>query len=756
MISLSLTMLGVAFSDNWSPTPTSFGLMFSGLVYGLIGLSLGLLLWKRPATQVWSNELLIGNWCVLWLNTIARIDTDQASTHIALSAMILVACGWCVHTHMRFWCLTTLAVAVGMVLLPVQSGVAFLTGWLWLWPLGMIFGWRILTSRLAVHQRWSELEEKQLQNNVAMKTMLSSFQMKEEQFRILSDQVPVGVFQTDEAGVLIYTNTAWRRITGTTALEAEETDWTNFLHPEERAIVRLEWHESLQNGDPYDRECRLGNEPANQRWIQVHSCPNYSDNGITFVGVVQEITQRRKAAEAMQRHAETLQAAQENEARQARHLSEVVAQLQEAKREAIQGTRAKSEFLANMSHEIRTPMTAVLGYTDMLLEQTANQPVLQEQLQTIKRNSEYLLEIINDILDLSKVEAGKLEIEQIRCSPRHVVQDVISLMQVRANSKGLQLRKVFDGPFPMSMEADPTRLRQIVLNLLSNALKFTSSGSVTVRLGYEAPSASTSNTGRIRLTVEDTGMGMTSEQLARLFRPFTQADSTTTRQFGGTGLGLTICKRFAELMGGDIFVQSTAGVGSAFTVVLPAHAAMNIVSIVEPTETVPTPVAPTLATPSPAPVEPAPPRPASEIALPYRILVAEDGPDNQRLIQFILKKAGAQVQIVENGQLAIDAVEAAVKEDRQFDAVLMDMSMPVLDGYGAARELRTRGHRLPIIALTAHAMSSDRDKCLAAGCNDYATKPLNRPVLLDIIQRYVLSSTSCAVPASAATAMTSA
>ena len=276
---------------------------------------------------------------------------------------------------------------------------------------------------------------------------------------------------------------------------------------------------------------------------------------------------------------------------------------------------------------------------------------------------------------------------------------------------------------------------------------------MTVRLGYEAPSPTTSTTGRIRLTVEDTGLGMTTEQLARLFRPFTQADSTTTRQFGGTGLGLTICKRFAELMGGDIFVQSTPGVGSAFTVVLPAHAAMNIVSIVEPTEVAPAPS--TTATPAPAAVEPAATRPGSEVALPYRILVAEDGPDNQRLIQFILKKAGAQVQLVENGQLAIDAVEAAVKEQQSFDVVLMDMSMPVLDGYGAARELRNRGHQIPIIALTAHAMSSDRDKCLAAGCNDYATKPLNRPVLLDIIHRYVHASPSRAEATSSSVSMTS-
>ncbi len=227
----------------------------------------------------------------------------------------------------------------------------------------------------------------------------------------------------------------------------------------------------------------------------------------------------------------------------------------------------------------------------------------------------------------------------------------------------------------------------------------------------------------MRLTVRDTGIGMTEAQLARLFVPFTQADVSTSRQFGGTGLGLTISKRFAELMGGDILVNSTEGHGSEFSIVLPAHAPQMVI---ESGDSPATSTRSTIVASAPT---------LSHQGRPTRILVAEDGPDNQKLLQFMLKKAGASVQIVENGQLAVEAVTAAATMQQPYDLVLMDMSMPVLDGYGATRQIRERGYDLPVVALTAHAMSGDREKCLAAGCTDYATKPLNREDLLATLIR---------------------
>ncbi|HET6425716.1 MAG TPA: ATP-binding protein [Planctomycetaceae bacterium] len=737
MAGLSLTMLGIALWDLNDHAQDSSWLTMTTALYGVAGLALSAWLWKRKLSPAAVPQLLMGNWCVLWLNAVVRATVLPESSFATLAVFVLAAAGWCAHTHLSYGGLMAFAVATTLGMTRSSPAHSLLNEGSWLLPLGVLFGWRMLAYRLTTARQWIALEEHHRQSRSSLQGMLISLQVNEERFRMLSETVPVGVFQTDDQGTVIYTNTSWRRITGTTFRDSAIAEWTQYLHPEDRRSIREAWLAALRAGDTFDRECRLGNEPGHQRWIKIHSCPNYADSGTTFVGVIEETTQRRLDAEATRRHAEYLQAAQQNEAKNALRLAEVVAQLDDARREAIEATRAKSEFLANMSHEIRTPMTAVLGYTDMLMEQTASQPALQDQLQTIKRNGEYLLEIINDILDLSKVEAGKLEIEQVRCSPRQIIGDVISLMQVRAKAKGLKLSKVIDGPFPQTMDTDPTRLRQIMLNLISNSLKFTSSGSVTVRMGYEGSTESANGVGRIRLSVEDTGLGMTTEQVAKLFRPFTQADQTTTRQFGGTGLGLTICKRFAEMMGGDILVESTSGNGSTFTVTLPAHAAANIVSIVESAD-MPAPAF----LPTGAATASSSTSVTESIQVPCRVLVAEDGADNQRLIQFILKKAGATVQVVENGQLAVDAVEAAITENRPFDLVLMDMSMPVMDGYSATRELRQRGHHLPIIALTAHAMSSDRDKCLAAGCNDYTTKPLNRTVLLEVIRRHIGSDSS--------------
>jgi signal transduction histidine kinase len=402
--------------------------------------------------------------------------------------------------------------------------------------------------------------------------------------------------------------------------------------------------------------------------------------------------------------------------------------LQAANTRADAANLAKTQFLANMSHEIRTPMTAILGFADLLREQCGDRPTAVQSLDVIRRNGEHLLEVINDVLDLSKIESGRMLVEKIECSPAEIALEVHSLLNLRAQEKGLLFEVQLDPGLPRSIRTDPTRLRQILLNLASNAIKFTPRGSVVLALGPKAGDPRT-----LELAVRDTGIGLSPEQLAGLFQPFTQADATTTRNFGGSGLGLAISQRLAQLLGGTLSAESQLEVGSTFRLLLDLEPTSN--------ESGPPP-AELLRAGLPQPLEPAGESPEEERAaeseslVGCRVLLAEDGPDNQRLFALVLRHAGALVTLVDNGRAAVDAAMAALHAGRPFQVILMDMQMPQLDGFEATRLLRSRGYRLPIVALTAHALDSEREKCRVAGCDEFAAKPIDQQRLLALVARH--------------------
>jgi two-component system, sensor histidine kinase and response regulator len=400
-------------------------------------------------------------------------------------------------------------------------------------------------------------------------------------------------------------------------------------------------------------------------------------------------------------------------AEKTRELEAQVDALRVASAAAQAANRAKTEFLSNMSHEIRTPMTAILGHAELLSEANASPAMISEHIDTIRRNGALLLALINDILDLARIESGSFEVEKLRVSPRTLIDEVSALMRVRADEKGLAFEVVARGVPPTTITTDPLRLRQVLINLLGNAIKFTERGSVRVIWGIEGSGA----TARFCAEVVDTGIGISKANQARLFLPFSQADASTTRSFGGSGLGLSIVKHLVELLGGAIELSSTEGSGSSFR--FHVHAA---------------PIAGDVARDENAHAASRPSAPATvEHSLAgRRILLAEDARDNQRLVSLMLTRAGASVDIAENGLLAIELARFA---EPRYDVILMDMQMPEMDGYEATRTLRASGYNGPIVALTAHAMSGDAERCLAADIDEHHTKPIDRARLLEVCSR---------------------
>jgi len=494
-------------------------------------------------------------------------------------------------------------------------------------------------------------------------------------FEFSSDLVCVAGFD----GRLRRTNQAFDRMLGTPGREGPSSLASVLAPDDESEAERLRrW---LASGEHLmQHTVRLQRRDGEPIWVEWHAVPCGMDEEIYVVG--RDVSAR------------------------------VVAQqeLEQLGRRADAANRAKTEFLASMSHEIRTPLAAILGYAELAADDGIGDEERREMLATILRNGKHLLDIVNDILDLSKIEAGALDVERVPCSPARIVDEVVALLRVRAADKGIGLHVAQDAEIPEAVLSDPLRLRQILMNLVANAVKFTEEGSVTVRLGM--------CDGRLRFEVEDTGIGMDPSTLSRLFQPFTQADSSTSRRYGGTGLGLALTRRLANLLGAEIAVRSELGRGSTFTVSLPAERA---------------PARPVAEADDDSPAAASS---AATLRQGCRVLVAEDSRDNQELIAHILRAAGAEVDVASTGRVACERVAEAAARGQLYDLVLMDVQMPELDGLEATAALRAAGHRLPVIALSAGVSRDEQDRCLAAGCDAFLAKPIDRRALVATVARY--------------------
>jgi PAS domain S-box-containing protein len=506
--------------------------------------------------------------------------------------------------------------------------------------------------------------------------------------------------------------------------------WSRCILADDRVGVEKALQRHFRDRAPFDVECRIRTPSSEIRWLRVRGQAVWNERGeaVRIAGSITEITQQKQTIETLLRLQGIAEAKSQIEA-QAAQLATKTAELEHARAASEAANRSKSEFLANMSHEIRTPMTAILGYSDLLANPSLSTEDRLDGVQRIRQNGRHLLAILNDILDISKIEAGKMTVERIECRVPEIVTEIAALMRPRAVEKGLDLRVEFAGRVPATVRSDPTRLRQILMNLMGNAIKFTERGSVRLLVGMQrlAPESCS----RIVFEVVDTGIGMGREQIASLFKPFTQGDPSMARRFGGTGLGLIISRRLAEMLGGTISVTSQPGQGTTFRVEIETGPldGVGMILPIEGAELLPPDDAP--------PGHDARSGVGGDLLAGVRILLADDARDNRKIVSYHLRRAGATVDLAENGRMATDAVLSAAASLQGYDIVLMDMQMPELDGFAATRCLREGGFLRPIIALTAHAMTGDREQCLAAGCDDYATKPIDPQQLLLTISRWV-------------------
>jgi PAS domain S-box-containing protein len=511
-----------------------------------------------------------------------------------------------------------------------------------------------------------------------------AIEAREREFRLLADAMPQIVWSARPTGELDYFNQRWFDYSGSEYGDNEGHRWTQFVHPEDIPRTVERWQQALQSKSTYETEFRLRAENGQYRWHVARARAIFETgpdgNPILkkWYGTNTDIHDQKTLAD----------------------------KLDEARTAAERANSAKSQFLANMSHEIRTPLGAIMGFSELIKDNAASTAQREEYVAVIERNSAQLLRIIDDILDLTKVEAGMMVIENIEFSLPETLTDFASLMEFKAREKGIQFVLKSETALPSVIHSDPTRLRQILMNVVGNAIKFTDHGKVEMRVSFQNDF--------LDFEIQDTGRGISPIQAANLFQPFTQADSSTTRKYGGTGLGLALTRSLAEAMHGHFALnQSALGEGSVFSVRIQARAKVGakLYSGLGP--------------------EIAPARPSAKAGQlqGIKILLVEDSPDNQALISIYLSRAGASVDIASDGEQG-----CAMALGGDYDIVLMDVQMPILDGIGAVKKLRQSGYDKTIVALTAHAMKEERLRCLQAGFSDFLSKPIVREELISKVR----------------------
>lgn len=514
-------------------------------------------------------------------------------------------------------------------------------------------------------------------------TALTIAQLEVERFRHMTEaSADVHAF-LDEMGKIIYSNPTLSRASGKDAEELKNLTLLD-LDPEMSEDRFRELVRQSHSGDLTPYQWKLVG-PHGTIQLEVAITGRQIGNQWILFAIGRDITERE---------AERLE-------------------LIETQKAAVAASEAKSSFLANMSHEIRTPLAAILGFAE-IIETTSNEPKQTENAETIRRNGEHLLSVVNDVLDLSKIEARKMEFDFKRVQTSELFEDIYALMRVRADAKALNFSVRYETAVPEQIRTDPVRFRQIMLNLVGNAIKFTEDGSVTIVVRYEKP--------QLLVSVVDTGVGLSSDEVEQLFEPFTQASSTVDNRLGGTGLGLSICRRLCAALGGEISAVGEPDVGSTFTISLPLGD-LKDVSLVEldlkhGSEN--------------------PPHAKTEARADLSgrtILVADDRRDVWKVAETFLTRAGANVVIATDGSEAVDIVQQA--DESKFDLIFMDMQMPIMNGYDAVRKLRELGYRMPIVTLTAAAMKGERDEAMEAGSNAYLTKPIDAKLLIATAARLI-------------------
>jgi PAS domain S-box-containing protein len=530
----------------------------------------------------------------------------------------------------------------------------------------------------------------QLRDVTARRAAQAALAESEARYRLLADLSTDLIMRMDGQGIIRYISPSCRQL-GYTAEEMIGRPAFAFLHPDDLEMAHAR-SQALFNGEPRPagdaREYRAKMKDGGFVWLEGVSALSRNEAGelVDVVSHLRDVTERRAFEDELRRE----------------------------RTEAEAATLAKSEFLANMSHEIRTPLTGIMGFAGLLEEQGDLSPAARTYATRIATASRTLLTVVNDILDFSKIEAGQVELDAHAFDPAQFVLETVELVSAQAAEKGLELNTAIDGSLPAAVAADGARLRQVLLNLLTNAIKFTESGGVTVTLGYDADDG-----GRLKISVTDTGVGIAPDQLNRLFQRFSQADGSISRQYGGTGLGLAICRSLTTLMGGEIGVESTPGMGAKFWFTVKAPAC--------------------------EPVDAADGEEGSEFyARPARILVVDDSPVNRELVGVLLSVFGHDLSEACGGAEAVLAAS-----EKPFDLILMDLQMPGMDGLSATKAIRAASplnRTTPIVALSANILPTHLDACREAGMNDHIGKPIDTRELLTKVVRWTGEEAPVATP----------